>query len=136
MLWCTAIIMSLMLANGCGRRSGLERVNVSGAASYAGKPIEIGQIRFIPVDARQAPVTVEGIRDGAYDSTSTGGVPVGEYRIEIKMYDAEEYKNAPRVAGSPAVKQLLPSKYNRESELAMQIASGSGSIKKDFELEP
>ena len=98
-----------------GYKSGLERVYVSGKASYAGKPIEVGQIRFIPIEPTRAPITVENIRDGDYETDTSGGVPIGTFRVEIRMYDPEEYGNAPRVPGTAAVKQLLPNKYNRES---------------------
>jgi hypothetical protein len=131
------MLLLLALAGGCGYRSKLERVHVSGQASYKGKPIEIGQVRFIPIESTRAPITVENIRNGAFTTDSSGGVPVGTYRVEIKMFDSEEYKNAPRVPGSPGpgVKQLLPTKYNSESQLTMTITSGSGAIEHDFLLE-
>jgi hypothetical protein len=128
-------MLPILLVLGCGYKSGLERVYASGKASYAGKPIEVGQIRFIPIEPTRAPITVENIREGAYETETSGGVPVGTFRVEIKMFDPEEYKNAPRVPGAPAVKQLLPDKYNRESELTMTIDSGSGSIEHDFLLD-
>jgi hypothetical protein len=130
-----AALLVLSLAIGCGYRSSLERVYVSGSVSYAGQPIEIGQIRFIPVEPTRAPITVENIRDGAYETDKSGGVPVGNFRVEIRMFDRHEYENAPRVPGTPSVKQLLPNKYNRDSELTINIESGSDSIEKDFNLE-
>jgi hypothetical protein len=131
------LLLSLLFvtATGCGYRSGIERVYVSGKASYEGKPIEVGQIRFVPQESTRAPITVENIRGGEYKTETSSGVPVGTFRVEIKMFDPEEYKNAPRVPGAPAVKQLLPDKYNRNSELTLEIASGSGSIQHDFLLE-
>jgi hypothetical protein len=129
------LLLPILLFVGCGYRSSLERVYVSGKASYAGKPIEVGQIRFIPIEPTRAPITVENIRDGAYETETSGGVPIGTFRVEMKMFDPEEYKNAPRVPGAPAVKQLLPDKYNRESELTIAIDSGSDSIEHDFVLD-
>jgi hypothetical protein len=129
------MLLLLALAGGCGYRSKLERVDVSGKASFKGKPIEIGQLRFIPVESTRAPITVENIRGGDFNTRSSGGVPVGSYRVEIRMYDSEEYKNAPRVPGSPGVKQLLPAKYNSDSQLKMTIDSGSSAIEHDFLLE-
>lgn len=130
-----ATLLLAVFTVGCGHRSKLERVFVSGKASYAGQPIEIGQIRFIPAESTRAPITVENIRNGTYNTESSGGVPVGTHRVEIKMFDSEEYKNAPRVPGSPGLKQLLPPKYNRESELTFEVPSGSGSIEHDYTLE-
>jgi hypothetical protein len=131
----THLLLPLLLVFGCGYKSGLERVYVSGRASYAGKPIEVGQIRFIPIEPTRAPITVENIRGGAYETETSGGVPIGTFRVEIKMFDPEEYTNAPRVPGAPAVKQLLPDKYNQKSELIITTDSGSDSIEHDFLLE-
>jgi hypothetical protein len=100
-----------------------------------GKPIEIGQVRFIPNESTRAPITVENIRHGAYNTDSSGGVPVGTHRVEIKMFDSEEYLNAPRVPGTPGPKQLLPAKYNRESGLKLEVPSGSRPIEQDYILE-
>lgn len=133
--WHVGLLILIATATGCGYRSNLERVYVSGKASYAGKPIEIGQIRFIPTESTRAPITVENIRDGAYATGTSGGVPVGTYRVEIKMFDSEEYQNAPRTPGAAAPKQHLPDKYNRDSELTMKIDSGSGSVERDFTLD-
>ena len=129
------MLLLIALTGGCGYRSKLERIHVSGKATYAGKPIEIGQIRFIPIEPTRAPITVENVRNGVYATATSGGVPVGTYRVEIKMFDSEEYQNAPRVPGSPGIKQLLPAKYNRDSELTFEIPSGSGSIEHNFILE-
>ena len=129
------LCLTLLILTGCGYRSGLERVPVSGKASYQGKRIEIGQIRFVPIQSTLAPVTIESISNGEYAANTAGGVPVGDYRVEIRMYDAEEYKNAPRTPGSPAVKQLLPNKYNRDSTLTLKISSGSSAVQQDFVLD-
>ena len=118
---------------GCGK-SGIERVHVSGKATYDGQPIEIGQIRFVPVSPATGPITIDRIENGAYETATTGGVTVGTHRVEMRMYDSHEYETAPRVAGSPSVKQLLPDKYNRKSELTLDVKSGDGSIEKNFEL--
>jgi hypothetical protein len=131
--FCLAASLFVLTATGCGK-SGMERVYVSGKATYDGQPIEIGQIRFVPVSPATGPITIDRIENGAYETATTGGVTVGTHRVEMRMYDSQEYENAPRVAGSPSVKQLLPDKYNRKSELTLDVKSGDGSIERDFEL--
>jgi hypothetical protein len=128
------LVFSLLTAGGCGSRTGIERVAVSGAATYLGQPIEVGQIRFVPIPPSVGPITVELIRDGRYETLASGGVPVGTHRVELRMYDPEEYRTAPKTAGSPAVKQLLPDKYNLKSELTLTVDRGSGPINHDFQL--
>jgi hypothetical protein len=128
----TAIVLAITLA-GCGK-SGIERVHISGKATYDGKPIEIGQIRFVPITPDTGPITIDRIENGEYETATTGGVTVGTHRVELRAYDSHEYETAPRVAGSASVKQLLPDKYNRKSDVTLEIKSGEGSITRDFEL--
>jgi hypothetical protein len=130
---CLTASLFVLMVTGCGK-PGMERVHVSGKASYDGKPIEIGQIRFVPISPASGPITIDRIENGAYETATTGGVTVGTHRVELRMYDSHEYETAPRVAGSASVKQLLPDKYNRNSELTLDVPSGSGSIDRDFEL--
>jgi hypothetical protein len=52
----------------------------------------------------------------------------------MRMYDSHEYETAPRVAGSASVKQLLPDKFNRNSELTLNVDGSAGSIEHNFEL--
>jgi hypothetical protein len=127
------IAVLALTAIGCGK-SGVERVYVSGKATFDGKPIEIGQIRFVPTSPATGPVTIERIEDGEYATKTTGGVTVGTHRVEMRMYDSHEYETAPRVAGSASVKQLLPDKYNRNSELTLTVDANSGSVEHNFEL--
>lgn len=130
-----SVALSLLALASCGcGKSGVDRVYVSGKATYDGKPIEIGQIRFVPTSPATGPVTIERIEDGEYATKTTGGVTVGTHRVEMRMYDSHEYETAPRVAGSASVKQLLPDKYNRNSELTLTVDAGSGAIERDFEL--
>jgi hypothetical protein len=128
-----AIPLVAVALAGCGK-SGIERVHVSGTATFDGKPIEIGQIRFVPVTPATGPITIDRIEDGQYETKTSGGVTVGTHRVELRAYDSHEYETAPRVAGSASVKQLLPDKYNRKSELTLEVKSGEGSIEKNFEL--
>lgn len=130
---CLKVFLFVLTATGCGK-PGIERVHVSGKATYDGKPIEIGQIRFVPMSPATGPVTIERIEDGAYETKTTGGVTIGTHRVEMRMYDSHEYETAPRVAGSASVKQLLPDKYNRNSKLTLTVDGGAGSIEHDFEL--
>ena len=67
---------------------------MSGVVTYKGKPVEKGQIRFIPIGAPGGPVTVDPIEQGKYTTKNTAGVPVGTHRVEILGYDAKEYANA------------------------------------------
>ncbi|MEX2170930.1 MAG: hypothetical protein WD851_16550 [Pirellulales bacterium] len=132
LLGCSVLLVTL----GCRGGDEIDRVMVSGNVSYNGQPVEKGQIRFIPTDGTQGPLTVDPIDDGYYTTENTGGVPVGTHRVEILGYDGEEYANAPTGPGAPPVRQLLPKKYNKESELKVTLQSGQDEDNLDFDLAP
>lgn len=107
---------------------------VSGTATYRGEPIVVGQIRFAPIPPSKGPLTIVQIRDGEFDTAMNGGLPVGNHRVEIKMYRPEEYATMGRSQGSPGPEQLLPDKYNTNSELTLSVAPGTPPFKHRFAL--
>jgi hypothetical protein len=126
----------MVFVAGCARDDGLSRVVISGAVTYDGKPVEKGQIRFLPTPGTSGPATIDPIDGGRYTTENTGGVPVGSHRVEITGYDPVEYANAPTGPGSPPVRQRLPEKYNRKSELTVTLDADSDSKPLDFNLAP
>jgi hypothetical protein len=129
-----APVAALLSVMGCAAGDHLSRVLLSGAVTYDGKPVEKGQIRFIPQEQSGGPITIASIDGGRYTTEATGGVPVGAHRVEVKGYDAHEYQTAPTGPGSPPVKQLLPDKYNRESTLTASVQDDSDG-RLDFNLD-
>jgi hypothetical protein len=121
---------------GCGDR-GPERVVVSGAVTYNGKPIPAGDIRFVPVGTSGAPMTGAEIKDGKYTADGYGGVPVATHKIEAYRADPTgKTGNAPppiMARGAPR-HQYLPKRYNIDSELKITVEPGSKQITKDFDL--
>ena len=120
-----------MLA-GCSSDDPYERVSVSGSVTFQGQPVEDGQIRFSAKMGTTAPVVIEQISDGRYATTNSGGVPVGQYRVEIRAYDPNT--SFPKTPEDPPRKQLLPAKYNVQSELDFVVESGQDEIARDFDL--
>ena len=117
---------------GCGG-DGIERVGVSGTVSYQGQPVQEGMISFEP----QGQGTPAGaiIKGGKYDATGTGAVPVGRYRVRISATvedTANWVKDAMPVAPK---KELLPAKYNRDTELTLEVASGAGEMEQNYDLK-
>jgi hypothetical protein len=130
----TAVGISAL--TGCGQHDQWERVVVSGMVTYNGQPVEKGQIRFIPAEGTSGPITVDPIDLGKYDTTNTGGVPVGTHRIEIVGYSAKEYATASTGPGAPPVRQLLPKKYNSQTKLKETIDLSQTERTLDFNLMP
>jgi hypothetical protein len=76
-----------MLLSGCG--DGVQRVRVSGQATFQGKPIPYGNITFEPDTAKgnQGPQGYTQIRDGKYDTDSSGVGPCpGPQLVHIVAY--------------------------------------------------
>jgi hypothetical protein len=131
---CVALLLMLVFVRNYRPPGEIERVMVSGTATYRGEPIVVGQIRFTPIPPSTGPLTIVPIRDGEFDTEMTRGLPVANHRVEIKMFRPEEYATMGRSPGSPGPEQLLPDKYNRNSELTLNVAPGASPFKHRFTL--
>ena len=129
-----AALILLPLMAGCSGGDGIDRVTVSGKVTFDGQPVSEGQIRFAPKPGTTAPVSIAAIENGLYSFDGYKGVPVGSHLVEIRAYNPDE--PAPRNPGEKSRTQLIPEKYNSKSELDITVSSGSGSVTKDFDLQP
>ena len=77
------VFLTILL--GCSG-GGLEKAAISGRITFQGKPIEDGNIRFVPIKGTKGPATVGKIIGGNYTATARGGVPVGTLRVEVEAY--------------------------------------------------
>ena len=80
---CVALLVTVFA--GCSGRN-LDKVTVSGEVRHNGKPVKHGQIRFVPIDGTNGPVSGGVITDGHFVADGKGGVPLGEHRVEIRAY--------------------------------------------------
>ncbi len=127
-----AILALLPLLFACG--DGMDRVKMSGKVTYGGQPVVDGMIRFAPKPGTERPLTVEPIKDGQYNTNTSGGVPSGSYKIDIRAFHPDD--PVPMGPGAPARRQLLPPKYNNQTELEITLKPGQGKLEKDFLLTP
>ncbi len=129
---------ALVCAIGCG--GGSERVEVRGQVTYGGRPVEQGEIRFMPIEDTSAPVSGAAIADGHYKVDAKGGVPVGKYKVSIQADVVNLRPPSPssgptdRILSGAVRKQYLPAKYNRNTELRLTVPSGSRAIIQDYDL--
>ena len=100
--------------------------------TYQGQPVAVGKIRFSAKPGTSAPLIDEQITDGRYATTKSGGLPVGQYHVEIRSYDPDAPPR--KYMSDPAPAQLLPAKHNTKSKMEFTVESGQGDITKDFEL--
>ncbi|MCA9005379.1 MAG: hypothetical protein KDA70_08890 [Planctomycetaceae bacterium] len=128
------LILNLLLFTGCqGGNAGPETFVVTGEVSFSGKPVEEGQIVFIPTSGnaqRQAAT----IKNGQYSSECTPG----KKNVEITAYRFDESKQEPDPAEPgktiPARVQYVPEQFNRKTTLTADVTS-DGENHFDFKLE-
>jgi hypothetical protein len=133
--WIPCLVLAIASLAGCRGDRGPERVIVSGAATYKGKPVASGTIRFVPLEGT-LPAAAANIIDGKYTVDNRGGVPVGTHRIEIEAYRAIANSAAPSAdtGRRSQFEQYVPKRYNVDSQLQITIPPSSKPITKDFDL--
>ena len=108
----------------------------SGRVSYDGDSVSTGVIRFVPAGDTQGPVMSALIAEGNYKIDASGGLPVGEYRVEITATRPSKQGSRLGVPSFDAAagRQYIPEKYNSQSGLTVEIDPGPAVVK-DYALE-
>lgn len=125
-------LLVVVLITGCGR-SGPERIVVFGKVAYAGEAVAEGLIRFQPTAGTVSSVSLGPIKNGSYRLDALGGVMPGTYQVQIFSYQSTE---GPDRRYGPPPTQLLPEKYNKNSEIKITVKSGDSRVEHNFNLEP
>lgn len=131
------ILISLLLAGCGGVGDAPDRRIVTGNVTLNGTPLEGGVIRFLPQPS--GPIAAGKIRDGKYEVTNKGGVPLGKHKVEIKgtpiLPDNTTGMSLGEIdaATKPAIK--VPEKYYKDSQLEATVEAGSDPFNVDFELK-
>lgn len=130
-------ILSAGLLAGCSD-AGPKRFAVSGTVKYKDAPIPIGTVTFLAEDTG-AVAGGATIKDGAYEIPAAGGLPAGRYKVSVSYPDPKGAVPAPKEGEAPGpgpskeVKELLPSKYNRDTELRAEVkADGANTFPFDL----
>jgi hypothetical protein len=116
-------------AAGCG--GGQPKAHVRGKVTLDGKPLAEGTIQFFPTGAT-GQTAAAPIKDGVYEVEASPGemkvtISANEVVGKQKMYDTPD---------SPVVdvtRQIIPSRYNWESELKVTLKEGTNE-NVNFEL--
>ncbi len=114
---CCGLLFTIILLTGCGGGQ-LDARIVEGRVTSGGEPVELGQIRFVPIDGTSGPASVATIRDGHYRIEARGGVPFGKHRVEI---DAQK-RTGRMVLGDTGFEQGMI-----EETLRIRLAASGGS---------
>jgi hypothetical protein len=126
--WVALFLFGCLMIPGCGAPT---VGDVSGNVTVDGEPAKSGSIAFFAVDGMSS--TAGGaITDGQYAVR----VPPGECRIEIrvsKVVGEKKLYDAPDSPVQPILAEVLPPKYNDDSELTFDVKPGKQ--KHDFNLQ-
>lgn len=136
------ITTALWMGTGCGGGGpvyeGPQRVPVTGTVKFDGQAVTSGSIMFVPQGTDQAPAGGI-IADGNYSIREGIGPNLGKYQVKISWLeesgeeiDEEEVDEDGEPIWVP--KELIPAKYNEESELTVEISAGPNTH--DFDLKP
>jgi hypothetical protein len=105
---------------------------VSGEVTLDGQPLKQGLIKFDPVDGK-TPTADAKVIDGKYTAEK---VPVGDKIVRISASKVvgkhKMYEKAPDSPWVEDTEEVLPPRYNVQSDLKMTI--GTGSQEKNFPL--
>ena len=118
----------LVLASGC---SDSNEATVSGAITVDGTPPKEGSIGFIPADGQSR--TAGGqIADGKYEAR----VPIGKMLVQVrvpKVVGQRKLYNTPDSPTQPILEEVLPAKYNSQTELELTVKPGENQ--QDYQLK-
>jgi len=124
-----ALAVGLALLTGCG---GSSKSGVSGTVSFDGTPIDSGSILFTPATEtghQERQVSAE-IKDGKYTIPLDRAPSAGKYRVQISWKKKTgKQVDAPGDPGNKIddTREGLPSKFNRDSTLNVEITSGENT---------
>lgn len=126
------VVCFLSLMVGCGNS---KRLPVKGEVSIDGTPVQEGFMNFTPLPGTEGPTAGAKIADGKYEIDPLKSLFEGNYVVSIKVWKqskrvTEDFATGERERG---IIQILPPKYNSESELTLELVRGEDTY--NFELE-
>jgi hypothetical protein len=122
-----AVALFVLLA-GCSNN---RMAQVTGTVSLDGQPIDKGSISFIPADGKGATAGSE-IKDGKYNVSK---VSPGTMLVQIryaKVSGTKKLYDAPGSKTRDTYTEVLPKKYNDDTELRFDVQPGRNE--KNWEL--
>jgi len=115
---------------GCNRGPTVGKV--SGDVTFEGAPLKNGRILFTPIDGQSQPGGAT-ITDGKF----VAEVPVANMKVQINANQVigkqPAYEGVPNSPMIDIVKELIPKRYNDQSELTLDVKPGPQAVK--YELK-
>jgi len=120
------LVFSFLFFSACNHGPAVGKI--SGEVTLDGSPLKEGRILFTPVDG-QSQTGGATITDGKF----TADIPVAKMTVQINAN--EVIGKEPAYAGDPKspmidkVRELIPKRYNDQSELTLDVKPGSQTVK-------
>jgi len=103
---------------------------VCGIVTINGDPVEKGAITFKPLDSQSSNAGAM-IKEGKYEAIVAQGKSKVEIRVPVVVGQRKLYET-PNSPLQDVTKESLPAKYNKETELEIDVVLGTNE--KDWEL--
>jgi hypothetical protein len=122
-------VVAPLVSAGCSTEPAMG--TVSGEVTFDGQPLKDGRVQFTPLDGK-GQTGGEPIKDGKF----TAKVPVANMKVEISANKVvgkhRVYEGDPNSPVTEDVVELIPPKYNFNSELMLDVKPGSQTVKYDL----
>jgi hypothetical protein len=132
-----AILIGLPLLGCSGEPpyKGDKRYAVQGTVTYNDEPVDNAMISFTGENPTGQHMTGAPILGGKYSIEADKGPNAGKYQVQVRWSKPTGKKRKDTDTGEmiDEVKEVLPSKFNANSELRAEVGSGSNTF--DFELK-
>jgi hypothetical protein len=113
---------------GCSRSN---LATVTGSVTVDGEPAKVGAISFFAVDGR-APTAGAQIVDGKFSAQVTPGLCTVQIRVS-KIVGKKKVYDTPDSPVREVWAEVLPPKYNDDSQLQLDIKPGTNT--QDYDLK-
>lgn len=130
----TTISLCLFVV-GCGPENTLGRLPIKGTVTLDGAPLSNGSIHFESVGGERPINTGSVIEAGKYEVPAEAGLLPGKFKVSISssggptetISDPEQAMDA--ASAAPAEnKNLIPAKYNTDTELEAEVKADSENV--------
>jgi hypothetical protein len=125
--WAVGIAVVLLAAPACGPQ-GPRRITIKGSATLDGKPIEFGEVMFVPTDPAAASAGGR-ITDGAFSVA----VFKGPHRVQIMATRVQPRSGGSGEGGYELIPgNIIPRRYNDNTTLTFDVQGAKDQPKFDL----
>jgi hypothetical protein len=124
----------LLISLGCSQST--KRQAIEGTVTLDGAPLATGSIVFTPHSGTKGPTAGSKIDQGRFSISQAGGTFFGTFRVDITAVRKTGRKVTGHFSGQmiDEIVQFVPARYNRESELTVEVTE-KGPSQFEFALK-